>query len=140
MVQRNRSLKPGRRREGPCALEQSLPVCKIGDRLGSLWSKIIRRTNEDARDRSLWRPTEVNSQVTQPMNRPIQPCDEAPSFLGSCTLKLRRLWIFEFPRISHLRRYWRMKLRVTPNLHSFNIPDDESSGYPEFCIFRLCRR
>jgi hypothetical protein len=96
--------------------------------------------NEDARDRSLWRLNAVNSQVTRTIHRPVQPCNEAPSFLETCIFRLCRRWIFEFPRISHPSAVPVVNLRVAPNLRSSSGADDESSGYPESCIFRLYRR
>ena len=38
------------------------------------------RTDEDARDRSLWRLNRVNLQVTRTMHQPVQPCAKSPGF------------------------------------------------------------
>jgi hypothetical protein len=96
--------------------------------------------NEDARNRSLWRLNAVNSQVTRTMHRPVQPWNEAPSFLESCIFRLCQRWIFEFPRISHPSAVPVVNLRVAPNLRSSSGADDKSSGCPESCILWLCRR
>ncbi len=104
--------------------------------------------NEGARDRSLWRLNRVNSQVTRTMHRPVQPCDQAASFLASRIFRLCRRWVFEFPRIRHPsavpaskspgcpdsslhQQRLSMHLQVSPNPASSGCADGEFPGLPE---------
>jgi len=96
--------------------------------------------NEDARDLSPWRLNAVNPQITWTMHRPVQPCNEAPSFLAACIFRLSQRWIFELPRISHPSVAPAVNLQVAPNLRSSSSTDDGASGYPDSCILRLHRR
>jgi hypothetical protein len=82
----------------------------------------------------------ANSQVTQTMHRPIQPCDQAPSLLETCLFRHCRRRIFELPRISHPLALPAAKLRVAPEPAPPITPSDEVPGCPESCIFRPCRR
>ncbi len=78
--------------------------------------------------------------------------DESSGCPESCILRLFRRWIFEFPRISHLRRRCgrisglprifnppaspTMSLRVAPNPASSGCADGESPGRPESSLLR----
>ena len=89
----------------------------------------------------------MNSQVARTMHRPVQPSNEAPSFLESRTFQLGRRCVsglppirapssapsdgvFEFPRILHLQAWPTVRIRVAPNPRPSSPPSDGVFKFP----------
>jgi hypothetical protein len=83
----------------------------------------VTPTNEDARDRNLWRLDVMNSQVAWTMHRPDQPSDKNARFLAPASSNcagVENSGFLEFPASA--------------------TPSDESPGFPGFRTFQRSRR
>jgi hypothetical protein len=98
-------------------------------------------TNEDARDRSLWRLNSVYSQGIGPCIVPFSLADLAASFPASRVFRLCRRWVLRVSSNPHPSALQVAKSPGFPEsstvLYRLSM---QFSGLPESCIFRLYRR